>query len=173
MIYFITENFIKQYVVITSNVDSTDFTPLVQSSALAYIKPMIGSYFFNDLLVKYNDKTLSSDELLIVEKIQFAMMWRLCAKAGITLTYQLKNKGYQTQNDDSSESVGLDVVTFMYDTYIQEAIIFQNELKQFLIDNKDDYPVFLDKLNKDSSVRSLCGCNKGGDWNEGVGFFVV
>ena len=173
MIYFLSENFIKTYVVIPSNVDVKTFTPLIQSSCYAYIKPMIGTYFFNDLLEKYNNQTLSSDELILVEKIQFAVLWRLCAKAGITATYQFTNKGYQKQFDDNSTSVELNEVTFMYDTYIQEALIFQNELKQFLIDNKDDYPNFLDKLNKDSSVRSLCGCNNSGDWNEGVGFIVI
>lgn len=173
MNYFISEAFIKTYVVIPDNVDVKTFAPLVQGAAYAYIKPMIGTYFFNDLLTKYNNQTLSTDELVVVEKIQFAILWRLCAKAGITATYQLTNKGYQTQNDDNSESVGLDVVTYMDATYIQEAIIFQNELKQFLIENYNDYPFFTDKLNKDSSVRGLCGCSRGGDWNEGVGFFVV
>lgn len=174
MIYFVTEAFIKSRSMVTANVDVKDFTPLIDMASKAYVKPMIGTHFFNDLLTKYNDQTLSADELMVVEKIQYAILWRVCAEAVLTLTYQLKNKGIVKQNDDNATSVDLSEVTFMYNNYIQHAEYFQSELRRFLVDNKDLYPVFMDKkLNKDSSVQSLCGCDKGGDWNEGVGFFVV
>lgn len=174
MIYFITEQFIKNKSMVTSNVDVKDFSPMVEMASKAYVKPMIGSYFFNDLLTKYNDQTLTVDEEMVVEKIQYAILWRVCADATLTLTYQLKNKGLVKQNDDNATSVELNEVTFMYNNYIQNAEYFQSELKKYLIATKDLYPIFMDKkLNKDSSVQSLCGCDKGGDWNEGVGFFVV
>ena len=171
--YFVSENFIKTNSVVTANVDATDFTPLVELAAKAYVKPMIGTYFFDDLLTKYNNQTLSSDELLVVEKMQYAILWRVNAEATLTLTYQLKNKGIMKQNDENAESVALDEVTFMYNNYIQYATYFQSELKKFLMDNKDDFPVFLDILNKDSSVRSLCVCGGGTDYNEGTGFMII
>lgn len=173
MIYFVSENFIKKNSQVTNNIKAETLTPTVELSAKAYVKPMIGSYFFNYLLTKYNDKTLSSDELLVVEKIQYAILWRVNAEAVLTLTYQLKDKGLQKQNDEFAESVELSEATFMYNNYIQYATYFQSELKQFLIDNKDDYPEFLNTLNKDSSVRSLCSCGNTGDWNEGTGFIII
>jgi hypothetical protein len=173
MIYFVSEKFIKNSGVITSNVDVKDFTPLVEMASKAYVKPMIGTYFFNDLLTKYNNETLSSDELLLVDKMRYAILWRVCAEAVITLSYQLKNKGIQKQFDDNSQAVELNEITFMRDNYIQYALYFQTELKKYLIEHKDDYPNFMDTLNKDSSVRSLCSCSNGDDWNEGVGFFII
>jgi len=171
MIYFVTENYLKTNGAITSNVDSTDFSPLIQFASKAFVKSKIGSYFFNDLLTKFNNQTLSADEELLVEKMQPAICWRAVAQAGITLTYQLKNKGYQKQNDDNAESVDLKEATFMYDQYIQQALYFESELTTFLIDNKDDYPNYISVLNKDSSIKA--SCVKPTDFNEGVGFMLI
>lgn len=173
MIYFCTESFIKKNGIITQNVDVKDFTPLIQYSAKAFVKKQIGSLFFDDLLAKYNAQTLSSDEILIVEKMQYAIAWRACANAVITLTYQLKNKGLQTQNDENSESVELNEVTFVYDHYIQQASYFEKELKNFLMANKSLYPVFESKENRDSEWK-LSECSDRGDsFNEGVGLIII
>lgn len=173
MVYFVSERFLKLYGMITDNVDATDFAPLIQFAAKAFIKKQIGSYFFDDLLTKYNNQTLSNDEIALVEIMQFAIAWRATAEAGISLTYQLKNKGYQKQNDDNAESVEKSEVTFMYDNYIQKAVYFEAEMKQFLVDNKDLFPVYLDKLNKDSIIKRDTYNNRGDNFNEGVGIIVI
>jgi hypothetical protein len=173
MVYFITEKFLKLYGIITSNVDASDFTPLIQFASKAFIKKQIGSYFFNDLLTKYNAQTLSPDEVELVEIMQFAIAWRACAEAGVTLSWQLKNKGYQVQNDDNSEAPEAKTVWELYDHYIQKAQYFELELKQFLIDNKNDYPVYLDKLNKDSIIKNDQYNAKGEQFNEGTGLLIL
>lgn len=173
MIYFVTENYLKTVGIITSNVDVTDFSPLVQFASKAFVKKLIGTYFFNDLLTKYNDQTLSSDEEEVVERMQYAIAWRTCAQAVLTLTYQLKNKGLQKQNDDNAEAVELNEATFMYDNYIQQAKLFEYELAEFLKANKDNYPVFMDKLNKDSSIKDSCCKDRGSEFQEGVGIMII
>lgn len=172
-IYFVTERFLKTNGIITANVDVTDFTPLVQYSAKAFIKRQIGSYFFEDLLEKYNTQTLDAAETLLVEKMQYAIAWRTCANAAITLTYQLKNKGLQKQAGDNEESVDLKEATFMYDHYIQQAVYFQQELRDFLVANKADYTVYLDTLNKDSLIKQDECNSKGNSFNEGVGILFL
>lgn len=172
-IYFVTESFIKKNGIITQNVDVKDFTPLIQYSAKAFIKKQIGSLFFDDLLKKYNEQSLSADEIRLVERMQFAISWRACANAVITLTYQLKNKGLQTQNDDNSESVELKEVTFVYDHYIQQANYFEKELRDFLIANKSLYPVFESKENNDSEWKLNECTDKGDSFNEGVGLLII
>lgn len=172
-VYFITENFIKANGIITQNVDVKDFSPLIQFAAKAFVKKQIGSYFFDDLLTKYNNQTLSADETLLVEKMKYPILWRASAQAVITLTYQLKNKGLQKQDDDNSQAVELKEATFMYDNYIQQAILFEKELKDYLVANKDEFPVYLDKLNKDSEIKNN-DCKNGGDaFNEGVGLIIL
>lgn len=173
MIYFVTERYLKLYGMITSNVDATDFTPLIQFSSKAFIKKQIGSYFFDDLLTKYNNQTLNQYETDLVSIMQFAIAWRATAEAVISLSYQLKNKGIQRQKDDNSDAADMKEITFMYDNYIQKAQYFELELKQFLIDNKNNYPVYLDILNKDSQIKNDQYNAKGGQFNEGTGMIII
>ena len=173
MVYFVSENYLKTIGIITDNVDVTDFSPLVQFASKAFVKRQIGSYFFDDLLTKYNAQTLSADEELVVERMQLAIAWRACANAGITLTYQLKNKGYQKQSDDNSESVELNEATFMYSHYIQQALYFETELATFLNDNKDDYANYISVINKDSTIKkNSCG-GDGSGFQQGVGIMII
>jgi hypothetical protein len=173
MVYFVTERYLKLYGMITSNVDASDFTPLIQFASKAFIKKQIGSYFFNYLLDKYNAQTLDQYETELVEIMQFAIAWRATAEATLSLTYQLKNKGLQKQNDDNAESVEKSEATFMYDNYIQKAQYFELELKQFLIDNKNNYPLFLDILNKDSQIKNDQYNARGDQFNEGTGLIII
>lgn len=170
--FFVTENFMKQNGVITNNVDATDYAPLIQFSAKAFVKPQVGSFLFKDLLTKYNAQTLSPEEELLVEKMQWAIAWRAMAQSVLTLTYQLKNKGLQKQSDENSESVELKEAQFMYDHYLQYAILFEAELKDFLILQKEDYPIFIDRENKDSYIKNYL-CGNGNDYNEGVGVLMI
>lgn len=172
--YFVTENWLKKNTAITDNVDITDVTPIVQFSAKAFVKPLLGTYFFDDLLDKYNNQTLSSDEEILVEKMQFAIGWRTCAQATIQLTYQLKNKGLQTQFDDNSTAVEQPIVDFMYNHCIAHTKLFEKEMSDYLIENKDLYPNFTSDLNKDSSLKkSCCNGNPDDSYNEPTGLFFL
>jgi hypothetical protein len=173
MVYFVTERYLKVYGMITSNVDASDFTPLIQFASKAFIKKQIGSYFFDDLLTKYNNQTLNTYEVYLVDIMKFAIAWRATAEAVIALSYQLKNKGIQRQRDDNSDAAEMKEITFMYDNYIQKAQYFELELKQYLIDNKDNYPVYLNILNKDSIVKNDQYNAKGEQFNEGVGLIIL
>jgi len=171
-IYFITENFLKGNGIISSNVDSTDYTGLIQGVSKSFIKKQIGSYFFNDLLTKYNTQALSPDEEILVEKMQFAIAWRLKSEATIELTFQLKNKGIQVQSDDNSEGIDLPTATFLMDRNLQKAILEEAELREYLVENKDLYPVFLSKENKDSIIKGTY-CKGRVDYSEGQGFMII
>jgi hypothetical protein len=171
MIYFCSENYIKTTGIITDNVDVTDFSPLVRFAATGFVKYEIGSYFFDDLLTKYNAQTLSADEETIVERMKLSIVWRVCANAVTTLTYQLKNKGIQKQNGDNSESVELNEVQWMYNQYISQSQFFLIELKNYLLANSDLFPNYTSQLNKDSSIKNSCGGSD--DYNNGIGFLII
>jgi hypothetical protein len=57
MTYFITENYLKLNTTITANVDVTDLVPFVKTASDMSVQPILGSYFYTDLLTKYNNQT--------------------------------------------------------------------------------------------------------------------
>jgi hypothetical protein len=152
MIYFVTENYLKAKTPITENVAATDIIPFVEPTASAWMQSILGTYFFKHLLDAYNNQTLTANEVTLVEKIQPAIAWRAASDCVLGLTYQLKNKGLQKQNGDNSEAVELTEATFVMRHYEQKAEFFESIVRKFLTRNKEDYPQFTSKLNRDSEL---------------------
>lgn len=164
MIYFCTETWIKENTPITANVDMTDVMPWMKTAAEMWIQPILGSYFYNDLLTKYNAQTLSSDEITLVGMIQPAIAWRAASDAVYGLSYQLKNKGLQTQTGDFSESVELAEVQFGMAQYRQKAEFYENQISKYLGCDQsyaDLYPAFNSASNTNSILRPQSGTNLG------------
>jgi len=153
MIYFITENYIKTQTPVTRNVDVNEITPFVKTCSDRRIQPILGSYFYNDLLTKYNAQTLSADETTLVQKIQPCVAWYSAAEAVMALSYQLKNKGIQKQNGDFSESVGKDEILLMYDHYQSEAAFYEQRIRIYLKEYKDLFSAYTSTLNTDSDMK--------------------
>lgn len=173
IIYFVTERYLKLYGMITANVDATDFTPLIQFCSKAFIKKQLGTYFFNDLLTKYNNQTLNEVETSLVEIMQFAIAWRATAEAAISLSYQIKNKGIIKQRDDMGDAAEMKEITFIYDNLVQKAQYFEIEMKEFIILNKLSLPIFTNTLNIDSMIKNNEHDVKGTDFNDGTGLLMI
>jgi hypothetical protein len=142
---------------ITRNVASHDITLFVEQAGLSFVQPILGRYFYNDLLTKYNAQTLSANETILVEKMQPAIGWRSTYDCVIALTYQLKNKGLQKQNGDNSEAVEMAEVGFVGKHYVQKAELFENLLRKYLRKNKDLFPVYTSAENNDCEDAPVDG----------------
>ena len=158
MTYFITENYLKTNTPITRNVDVTDVAPYIRPTAEMRLMPILGTYFYDYLLSAYNAQTLTPDEEDLVERIQPVVAWRSAEQAVFGLSYQLKNKGLQTQFGDYSNNVSQAEVAFAMDHYGQMAAFFEKRLINWLLDNKDLFSEFTSDLNKDSDIKPVDDC---------------
>jgi hypothetical protein len=156
MTYFITESYLKTNTPITKNVDVTDVAPYIRPTAEMRLMPILGTYFYNYMLSGYNAQTLNNDEEDLVEKIQPVVAWRSAEQAVFGLSYQLKNKGLQSQFGDYSNNVS--EVAFAMEHYGQMAAFFEKRLISWLLDNKDLFPEFISDLNKDSDIKPVDDC---------------
>ena len=166
IIYFVTEPYLKLNTPVTANIDIVEILPLIKGAALMWTRSTLGTYFFNDLLTKYNDQTLSADEVTLVEYMQPAIAWRTCSDSVATLSYQLKNKGIQTQSGDFSQSPEYKANMFMITNYNKKAEFYENYLWKYLVKNKDLYPNFTSHLNQDSDI--ICSLYSGGKFNSQI-----
>jgi hypothetical protein len=120
--------------------------------------PILGTVFYDDLLTKYNAQTLDPDEEILVAFIQPVIAWRSAEDAVFGLTYQLKNKGLQTQFGDNSSSVSRSEVAFGMEHYAQKASFFEMRLIKYLVKNKSLYPIFTSTENRDTDLRPQIDC---------------
>ena len=161
MLYFITETYLKTNTPITANVDVTDVTPYIKTQADLRVQPILGSVFYNYLLAEYNAQTLNPEEETLVGFIQPVVAWRSAEDAIFGLTYQLKNKGLQTQFGDYSGSVSRAEVAFGMEHYAQKASFFEQRLIRYLLANKNLFPLFISHENRDTDLRpqiDACNC---------------
>lgn len=161
MIYFITENWLKTNTPVTANIDAVKIFPFVQSQADMRIQPLLGTYFYRDLLAKYNAQTLNADEQLLVEKIQPAIAWRAVEDCVLSISYALKNKGIQQQSGDYSQPVTFQEIAYIQNVYSQKAVFYENRVISWLRENKDLYPNFTSSLNTDSDIKPIKTANEG------------
>lgn len=154
MDFFITEKYLKDNTTISNNCDVKDVLINVRSSSDMYVRSILGTFFYNDLLSKYNNKTLNDNEIILVSYIQPSVAWKSAAESVITLSYQLKNKGIQTQSGDYSNSAEYKEIMFLYHHYSDKADFYLNKLGEYLKVSGDIYPNYTSKSNIDSVIRN-------------------
>lgn len=161
MLYFITESYLKTNTPITANVDVTDVFPYVATQSQLRVMPILGTVFYNHMLAAYNNQTLTPDEEILVSFIQPVIAWRSAEDCVFGLTYQLKNKGLQTQFGDNSSSVSRSEVAFSMEHYAQKASFFEARLSRWLLANKNLFSLFTSLQNRDTDLRPMidaCDC---------------
>lgn len=159
MIYFVTPEYLKSNTTVNQNVDVNDVVPLVKVAAEFVVKIEIGSYFFNDLLTKFNNQTLNgAEEILVQEYIKPLIAWKAAAEAVINTSYQIKNKGVQTQNGEFSSSPEMKAIMWLFHHYNDKVSFYSQRMVEFLSKNWEDYPELFSPLNKDTRIKKWdCG----------------
>jgi hypothetical protein len=163
MIFFVTEQWLEKNTPITANIEASEVAVWVQVNAENWVRKIIGTYFFNDLLTKYNNQTLSSDEQTIVNLMKPAIAWRAASDAAFSLSYQLKNKGIQVQTSDNSTFAQLNEVQFTMQHFADKAAIYEGAIYDYLSkkENSDLYANYNSSLNDDSLAKKQNGTGNG------------
>ena len=155
MQFFITENYLKDKTPITRNIDAADIIPFISTSADMYIKDILGSYFYDDILEKYNNQNLNPDETVLVSLIQPTVAWYSASDAVYGVHYSLRNKGIQLQDGENSTAANQNEVVMISKHYKQTGDFYAERLRKYLILNKDLFSVFTDKLNTRSCLTDI------------------
>jgi sulfur relay (sulfurtransferase) DsrC/TusE family protein len=148
MIYYITEQFLKNKTPITQNVDAKDLAPFMEMTVRTYIQPILGYNFNNELLEKFNDETLSPIETDLVEFIQFVVAFYATYDAIPSLTFRISNKGIQSQFGDYQNSEGVATVEYLRNNMLKFARVHESNLRAFLDLNKDQFSTYLATINE-------------------------
>jgi hypothetical protein len=148
MIYYITEQFLKNKTPITQNVDAKDLSPFMEMTVRTYIQPILGYNFNNELLEKFNDETLSPIETDLVEFIQFVVAFYATYDAIPSLTFRISNKGIQSQFGDYQNSEGVATVEYLRNNMLKFARVHESNLRAFLDLNKAQFPTYLATINE-------------------------
>jgi len=143
---FITENYIKDNSPVTDNVDPKDLSSHITAAEHNFLRPILGSQFYDELVAKFSNQTLSPDEILLMERyIQPAVLWRTIALALPWIQYNLRNKGLMVNTDDAAAAADFAQVKFMLNEAGGRANINEDLLVKFLTKNSNEFPEYKDQ----------------------------
>ena len=155
MIYFVSENFLKEKTPITRNIDVMDIQPYISTASDMFVQDILGSYFYFDILNKFNTGGLSPDESILVSLIEPMVAWYAASSCVYGVHYSLRNKGIQLQDGENSQAASQNEVVMMAKKYQQTAEFYSERVRKYLILNKGLFPVFTNKLNNNSCLTDI------------------
>lgn len=149
MEYFIGETYIRKF--LNKNIEWSLIEPAVKTSALTYLRPLLGFRFFNDLLDKYNDPnyTFTGNELELIKMIKYIQGLRTKYESIYDTTYQSSNKGFVNQTGDFMSSITLPELKEIRSDLNRKITDEENVMIEFLRFYKTDFPLFEDTENKE------------------------
>lgn len=169
--YFVTPNYVITTTNIGRSVDQTMITPVIATSCDMWIRNILGTYFYEYLLVKYNAQTLNPDETTLVGGyIKNSVAWRAASEVAIDASIQIRNKGSQVQQGDFSSDASMEQFGFIVKNTQAKAMFYENRLSKWLWDNKDLFPEFTSDLNKDSSAKKYDCDYNANHFQSGINF---
>ena len=159
--YFLSPLYLKQNTPVGDSVDDQLIVPMVRTSAENYLRPLLGTFFFNDLLGKYNAQTLNPDEeILVVDYIKTSVCWRAASELVYSVGYKIRNKGVQVESGEFSQPADGQWAAQLIGHYRKFGENYEHQMIKFLVANKDLYPELTSDLNTDSLIKNQhCGGN--------------
>jgi hypothetical protein len=140
-ILFISEQYLKQFTVLSDNVDPKIIRPNIRKAMDKYIQPILGTNLYNTLEINIinssgnmspnNYKTLM--DLYILPAMKEWCMYEMRYDIGV----KWRNKGMQTQTSDNSASLSLNDMERIGNKFKDDAEFYSKRLVDYLCENSD------------------------------------
>ena len=165
-ILFVSEQYMRDNLPISRNLDNKDLMPNVQMAEELYIQDILGSEFYSYIYSAFTAQTLTPDEVTLVQDyIKPAEAYRGLALALPFLSFQIKNKGSQKQSDDFSTPTDFSELKFLIHNAENRAEFYEKRVVKYLCMNEALFPQY--KTNNDGVITPN---NKNG-WDSGLLFY--
>ena len=142
-IYFISQEYLREHTFLNANVDTKDIAPFVPTAQDIHIQDILGSTFYNYILLAYSGQSLTLDEQNLVLQIKPALAYRAAEMALPFIHMQTRNKGIQYQQGEFSSNVGLDELVYLKNEVTNLAEFYETRLLRYLKLNKALFPLYL------------------------------
>lgn len=164
-IYFITENYIKENSPVTAAVNMKDLFPHILAAQELYIQNIMGSQFYEDILIKFSAQTLTNFETTLVQDyVKPAVLWRTIALALPWLQFNLRAKGVLTNTDDNANPVSTSDLKFLMNEASNRAEFQENLLVKYLCKEGNNFPTY-------NTQNGLTKPDKGNQFRGGIIFY--
>lgn len=152
----INEEYFKQYSPIPDNYDLNEIKPFFKVAEQLWVLPLMGQALYDELLeqVCENNVTPENATLLLVTYPYLA--FSICYEALPFIAYHFSQVGVTKGKSDNSDSVSINDVNFISSTLRTQVEVMKGQLKKFLEEHSDVYPLYKPDGRECVSVSGDC-----------------
>ena len=162
---------LKEFSVVNENVDSKLIEPTIINVQELYLYDVLGKDLYNEIITEVNASSVSAtNQTLLNDYIEPYLINKVISEAVIDLNFKIRNKGIQTNSSDNGQPVGLTELSQMQGKYNNIAEGYKTKMRNFLLDNGTDYPLYLPK-NNHSTIGGIYVGNKRVDYRHRRGTY--
>lgn len=154
----INEEYFKQYSPIPDNYNIKEIKPFFKVAEQLWVMPLLGQALYDELLeqVCANDVTPENSTLLLV--VYPYLSFAICYEALPFISYHFSQVGVTKGKSDNSDSVSINDVNFISTQLRSQVETMKGQLKDFLNNHKDIYPLYKSDDCECSSQNVCEGC---------------
>ncbi len=163
---FVSEEYLRDNLPISRNLDAKTLIPNVQMSEELYIQEILGSGFYESLYNAFINQNLTSDEITLIQD------YIKPAEAYIGLFLALpfsrnliSNKGVQQQKEDYSNPSDFQEFKMLLTLTEKRAEFYKDRLNKYLCLNSALFPLYRNQTN------NVIQPNNNNNLGSGVGFY--
>lgn len=139
-IIYISTDYLKKYTNLSSNIDDEILRPSIIKAQDLYISPFLGVSLDNELKNAIFNNTLTNIQTDLLTLIKKSQAEFTAYMAYVDVIFRFLNKAAQTGNSDNATPVGKDDLIYIRDIAYKNGQFYLQRIKEFLIDNKVDFP---------------------------------
>jgi len=143
IIILVSEEKLKAFTQVHTNVQVNQLTPGVIQSQDLYIQPLLGTTLYNEILTAAKAGTLTVKQRLLIDSyIANALMNRSLAMLLPFIKFKIVNKGLISGSSETADQVGLDELKYLVAKVTDTAQFYEQRLVEYLNNNIEDYPSY-------------------------------
>jgi len=143
-------DYIKDNSILDDNVDERLMVDALWTAQREYIKPILGTDLYDDILTKAAAGSLASNDLILVNTyIAPCLLKYLVFEMTPILAYKYRNKGVVQQTSENSQSTSFEDLNHLLNRWKDKAEMFADDTMRYLKANTDLFPLYLSNNDAD------------------------
>ena len=151
---FVSEQYIKENTPLSDNISAKDIVNNIEVAQDMHTQSILGTNFYYEIMTKYKDQTLDANEVILVGHIKPSVAYRAATMALPFISYQIKNKGTQTQTGDFSSNADDSVISYLKNELENRAEFYEKRLLVYLCESGSLFPGYTTNNSTDMNPSS-------------------
>lgn len=148
MNYLIDLSTLKHYSYLDQDINDEKLSVTLKRIQDTDLEPALGSLLYRRLLQGVEDNDLTALETKLMVYVMDFIFVACELKASTHNNWKIRNKSVGSASDENIRSYGLDEYNVYRSELEKDYSFYKNRLIGYLIDNKKDYPLYIDSKNK-------------------------